>query len=335
MPGQGGVPSADPRSPRRFATVDPQGSLWQASPGAVCGTGAGVTHASGSRHYLRSCGGGSTESTARRIRGFTWQPDPVPEPDEELLRGGNMTPGVVRVGDTVRRPAGPWSPSVHGLLVHLEHVGFTGAPRSLGFDDQGRHVVEWIEGAVRSPFVPASAIGGVALTNVGRLVRQYHEAVKSFVPASGSVWNEVVPPFPSSSPPLVAHNDLAPWNLVLGLRSVFIDWDAASLGSVVWDPSRAGLAFAAVGPAERPDVVAQRLVAIASGYGMTEPERRELTASMLHRARSMVQRINDGARRGEPRWSRLAALGHHILWQERLDYLSHHEQRFAHALLAG
>lgn len=27
------------------------------------------------------------------------------------LDGGNMSSGVVRVGDTVRRPAGPWTPA--------------------------------------------------------------------------------------------------------------------------------------------------------------------------------------------------------------------------------
>jgi hypothetical protein len=34
------------------------------------------------------------------------------------LGGGNMSSGVVRVGDTVRRPAGPWTPAVHALLTH-------------------------------------------------------------------------------------------------------------------------------------------------------------------------------------------------------------------------
>lgn len=32
------------------------------------------------------------------------------------LRGGNMNSGVVRVGDTVRRRAGPWTPAVCALL---------------------------------------------------------------------------------------------------------------------------------------------------------------------------------------------------------------------------
>jgi hypothetical protein len=47
------------------------------------------------------------------------------------LPGGTLTP-VTRVGDTVRRPVGPWSPSVHVLLTHL--TDFAGAPRFLGID---------------------------------------------------------------------------------------------------------------------------------------------------------------------------------------------------------
>lgn len=47
---------------------------------------------------------------------------------ETPLDGGNMSGRVVRVGDTVRRPAGPWTQAVHALLAHLHAVGFHGAP---------------------------------------------------------------------------------------------------------------------------------------------------------------------------------------------------------------
>ncbi|SCG56737.1 hypothetical protein GA0070613_2718 [Micromonospora inositola] len=51
--------------------------------------------------------------------------------DEETLTG-NVTTGVVRVGDTVRRPVGPWTDTVDALLEHLHAVGFIAAPRPLG-----------------------------------------------------------------------------------------------------------------------------------------------------------------------------------------------------------
>src|SRR5260221_6573384 len=64
-----------------------------------------------------------------------------PSGTEIPLAGGNMSSGVVRVGDTVRRPAGPWTPAVHALLAHLHAVGFDGAPRPLGVDERGREVL--------------------------------------------------------------------------------------------------------------------------------------------------------------------------------------------------
>ena len=56
---------------------------------------------------------------------------------EVPLTGGN-TPGVVRVGDTVRRPLQPGSERIHRLLAHFERCGFGGAPRLLGIDARGR-----------------------------------------------------------------------------------------------------------------------------------------------------------------------------------------------------
>jgi hypothetical protein len=43
---------------------------------------------------------------------------------ETPLSGGNMSSGLVQVGNTVRRPAGPWTPAVHALLSHLHEAGF-------------------------------------------------------------------------------------------------------------------------------------------------------------------------------------------------------------------
>src|SRR4051794_15572276 len=42
--------------------------------------------------------------------------------DGTRLPGGNVG-GAVRVGGTVRRPTGPWTPAVHRLLGHLASAG--------------------------------------------------------------------------------------------------------------------------------------------------------------------------------------------------------------------
>lgn len=67
--------------------------------------------------------------------------------DERPLYGGWVSEGVVRVGDTVRRPIGPRSDFVHRLLAHLESVGFDRAPRSLGVDEKGREMLTLLPGA--------------------------------------------------------------------------------------------------------------------------------------------------------------------------------------------
>jgi hypothetical protein len=40
----------------------------------------------------------------------------------EPIHGGNVSLGLVRIGNAVRGSAGLWSPAVHALLCHLEAV---------------------------------------------------------------------------------------------------------------------------------------------------------------------------------------------------------------------
>jgi hypothetical protein len=70
-----------------------------------------------------------------------------------MLQGGDLNV-VVQIGDTVRRPVGPWSFAVHALLRHFEAVGFDGAPRFLGIDDEGREILSYVEGDAAFAPVP-------------------------------------------------------------------------------------------------------------------------------------------------------------------------------------
>ena len=97
---------------------------------------------------------------------------------EEPLAGGNLST-VVRVGDTVRRTPGPWTPAVHSLLNHLEAGGFDAAPRALGFDEQGREVLSFVEGETPGVW---TADG---LAEAGRLIRRYHDLCRQLRSARG------------------------------------------------------------------------------------------------------------------------------------------------------
>lgn len=69
--------------------------------------------------------------------------------DEVLLRAGSL---VVRVGNSVRRPAQPWTASVARLLRHLQKAGYDAAPRSLGIDELGREVVTYLPSEPTWPY---------------------------------------------------------------------------------------------------------------------------------------------------------------------------------------
>jgi hypothetical protein len=160
---------------------------------------------------------------------------------EERLEGGN-TGGAVRVGDTVRRPAGPWTPAVHALLAHLADQGFTAAPRPLGFDEQGREVLTFLEGETvgyQRPR-PAWVYAEDTLIQVARWMRGYHRAVAGFVPPPGAVWRSGGAWSPGQ---VIAHNDAATYNAAwhCGTLTGFFDWDFAGPAAPGWD-----LAFAAV-----------------------------------------------------------------------------------------
>ncbi len=159
----------------------------------------------------------------------------------EIPLDGGSHSAVVRVGRTVRRKGGAWSPAVLELLRHLEGAGFAGAPRALGFDDQGREVLSFLDGEVGEglPEVDAGAVQDDhwvwrddVLVRLGALVRKFHDAAATF-PWTGREWQlEVRQPVET-----ICHNDLAPWNMIFraGTPVAMIDWEAAAPGPRAWD----------------------------------------------------------------------------------------------------
>lgn len=108
---------------------------------------------------------------------------------DESLPGGLST-GAVLIGDVVHKPAPPWTSTVHALLRHLEDVGFVGAPRALGFDDEGREMLTYLPGETvgdQEPW-PASVWSDATLLQVGRWLRRLHDATATFVPPPDERW---------------------------------------------------------------------------------------------------------------------------------------------------
>ncbi|MDY7100576.1 MAG: phosphotransferase [Actinomycetota bacterium] len=252
--------------------------------------------------------------------------------EEEPLGGGNTTAGVVRVGGTVRRPAGPWSPTVHALLQHLDAVGFEHAPRSLGFDDRERHVLEYVPGEAAHPF--AAADHTVACRRVGALLRELHDATATFTPPADAHWNVVIEP---DATDLVVHHDPAPWNLVVGDddRWVLIDWDNAGPGSRTWDLAYAAIGFVPLTPGTPPADAASRLAALADGYRLDEAGRVRLLDRLERRAAAMADLLADGHRTGTEPWAGLHEAGHTDTWRAQAAFARRHLDAFRTGLRRG
>jgi len=171
---------------------------------------------------------------------------------EIQLTGGRVTAGVVRIGDTVRRPLGPHSPFVHQLLRHLERCGVAWAPRFLGVDAEGREILTFIEGDVPSEL---GAFSDAQLAAAARLLKTLHDAGAD---------SEL-----KGDRETICHGDPGPCNTVFlnDLPVAMIDFDAARPGFRREDVGYAAWLWLSIGD-ERfsPEAQGRRLRVFSEAY---------------------------------------------------------------------
>ncbi len=232
------------------------------------------------------------------------------------LTGGNVTT-VVRVGDTVRRSAGLWTPAVHALLRHLEQGGFDAAPQVIGYDVQGREVLSYLEGDCPGYPLPAHWTTSELRCQVARQLRRMHDAQAGFHPPAGARWRALAQD--RGSPEVVCHNDVAPHNTVLRADGsvAFIDWDFAGPGTRAYDVAHAAWKWVPLysdtgsaehgwpAPYDRP----ARLREFADAYGLTAGQRLGLVEVIRRRMVDTVEGIRRLARAGEPAFVKIWAEG--------------------------
>ncbi|WP_344026931.1 aminoglycoside phosphotransferase family protein [Pseudonocardia kongjuensis] len=249
------------------------------------------------------------------------------------LRGGNVDHGVVRIGDTVRKPAGPHTPAVHALLTHLHDVGFHQVPRPLGIDARGRAVLSFVPGVTVHPDNHDLLDSLGALRTVGRMIREFHDATAGFVPPPDARWQVVIPDVGAD---LVVHHDLAAWNLVADPAAGWglIDWDTAAPGTRLWDLAYAVHSLVPLSAAPewtRPDTD-RRLRVLVDAYGLDESDRHALVQLLPRRTRAMADLLADGAATGREPWASLWATGHGDVWARNTTYIERHSLRWLAAL---
>ncbi|MER5184993.1 phosphotransferase [Streptomyces sp. NPDC002896] len=191
----------------------------------------------------------------------------------ELPLPGGFVNHVVRVGETVRRPASARTQFVGHVLDLLEAHGWSGAPRYLGRDEEGREILSYLDGHVAwERQQPAAVVSDESLARVALLVREFHDLTAGTELAGAYE--------------VVCHNDLSPKNTIYrpmggALRPVgFIDWDLAAPGDRIHDVAHVCWQYLGLGP-EVADVAdaARRMRLIADSYQLSE--RRDLVSTIL------------------------------------------------------
>jgi hypothetical protein len=106
------------------------------------------------------------------------------------LRGSGLRDrGVVRIVDTVRRPAGHWRESVHDLLRHLRREGLAIVPEPLGTDAEGREVVRFLPGRDQGWPFRAEIVTDEGAFELGRLATALREAMSTYRCPPGARWH--------------------------------------------------------------------------------------------------------------------------------------------------
>ena len=261
---------------------------------------------------------------------------------EVPLSGGVANPGaVVRVGDTVRRPAQPNAAAIHELLRRVRNAGFDGVPEPLGFDDMGREILSFIPGDIPfSPF-PDWFRAREGLASVGALLRRYHDAVAALDPPPSGPWpDEMLDP---QSGPIVCHNDVCPENVVFrdGVAVALIDFDFAGPGRPLWDAATAARMCVPVGDpdsflGEPPGLdPVERLSWFATGYGVP-PTDADLFVELIVRSAEVGERfVRRHVDAGDPGFVQMWARGYGEMADRRREWIVAHRRDLVDAIAGG
>jgi aminoglycoside phosphotransferase (APT) family kinase protein len=258
-------------------------------------------------------------------------PGDVGKGDEIGLSGGGVN-RVVRVANTVRRPAHPWSPAVRELVRHLRAAGVTGVPAWHGIDEQGRDVFDYLPGEVGNYPLPAQARSETALVSAGRLLRQVHDASVPLTARASLPWQ--LPPLEPVE--VICHGDFAPYNCVFaeGVAVGVIDFDTARPGPRRWDLAYALYRFAPLTDPANGDGFgdakeqARRARQFLDAYGCTAQQRQVALDTVPARLRSLVAFMQDAAADGDPNFARHIKEGHVDLYVRDVRYIECRRQQW-------
>lgn len=197
--------------------------------------------------------------------------------------------------ETVTRPAGPQSRTVHSFLRHLRDKGLDCVPEPLSLDEE-TEVLRYIDGESGGDGWK-NQHDEQGLRSAAHLLRRIHDASADWVPPQDAVFD--APP-ESAVGDIFGHGDPGPWNFVWrdGQAIALIDWDFLRPAPRIDDVAYALLWFAPMRDDESslewhhfPEVPDRRarIDAFLEAYGM--PPDFDVAEAVIRRRHATIQHV--------------------------------------------
>lgn len=225
--------------------------------------------------------------------------------DEVLSRAAEVNQQfrpIEVTSETVTRPAGPHTATVHAFLRHLHDKGLDCVPEPVALDDESE-TLRFIEGESGGDGW-SNQHDEQGLRSAARLLRRIHDASSDWVPPDDAVFAAPT----ACGGDVFVNGDPGPWNFVWrdGEAVALIDWDFLHPASRLHDVAYALRWFAPMRDDESalewhhfPQVPdrGSRIEAFLDAYGMSADF--DVAAAVVRRIRATIEHVQLLADQGQ------------------------------------
>jgi hypothetical protein len=250
----------------------------------------------------------------------------------EFLEGGR-TGQILRDGDTVIRPSGAWTPTVHRFLRYVRSRGLLGVPNPIDVTDQDQEVVSYVHGRVCEDLSDQMIGSEAMLVSVAKLLREFHSASLGFLEADGEVQKWMLRP--QELREIVCHGDFAPYNIATSNKQAvgIIDFDTAHPAPRLWDLAYAVYRWSPLSSALDAGIAlpleeqVRRANIFCTAYGTTIEERRRLPEIVCKRLEALVNFMRSSAEAGNRTFIEDIRAGDAELYLRDIEYVHTHRDQ--------
>ncbi|MBX4926677.1 phosphotransferase enzyme family protein [Rhizobium binae] len=241
-------------------------------------------------------------------------------------------------GETVTRPSGAWTPTVHRFLRHLRSSGFLRAPQPVEIAANGREIVSYVAGRVCEDLGDPLTGSEPMLISAARLLRDFHAASQGFLESDREPQRWMLP---SQEPrEIVCHGDFAPYNVATADDEAvgIIDFDTAHPAPRLWDLAYAVYRWAPLSDPSNSSATSsldeqlRRAEIFCTAYGATSEERQALPETICRRLQALVDFMLARAAAGDDTFVEDVASGDAKLYLNDIAYLRRHRARLLQML---